>query len=326
MRGTHRIRKEIRKVRRHFVPGALVLMYHRVIDLENDPYFLAVSPANFRQQIEYIKSTCHIMPLHVLIETIRDGKLPNRAAAITFDDGYIDVLEQAYPILNEAQAPATVYITSGHIGSRREFWWDDLERLLILPETQPEILHLEVNGQDYEWYVSSDRNRGKLHHDLYQLVKPLKHEGRIHILDQLGDWAGLESNGRPQYRTMDETEVIQLAKDGIIEIGAHTVTHPMLSSLTPDDQTREIVEGRHTLEEIIGEEVHSFAYPYGKAEDFTQESVQIVRSAGFSFGCSSICGSVESGSDIFQLNRCGIHNWEIDTFIQHIEDFFISAQ
>lgn len=314
------------RIRRRFVPGALILMYHRVVDLPADPYLLAVSPDNFRQQLEYIKSTCNVMPLRALYESLKDGNLPKRAVAITFDDGYIDVLEQAYPIMKEMQVPATVFIPSGHIGSRREFWWDDLERLVLLPETLPDTLSLAIDGQNHEWNGSMIESREQFRSEIYRLVKPLKHDERIRVLDQLADWAGLEANGRPEYRTMDASEVIQLCREGLVEIGAHTVTHPALSSLPSEEQLREITLGRLALEEIIGGKVQSFAYPYGDIGDFTKETTEIVNAAGFSLACTTVYGSVEAGCDFYQLNRCGIHNWDIDTFIRNIEHYFVSIR
>ena len=323
MRGFYRIKREIYKVRRRFVPGALILMYHRVTNLANDPYLLAVSPENFNQQLDYIKSTCYVMPLLELNEAIQKGNLPNRAVAITFDDGYIDVLEQAYPILKSKQLPATVFVTSGQIGSQREFWWDDLERVLLLPDNLPKKLDLTIQGQKYQWDLLSLDEKEKVHGEVFQLIKPLKNIERMMVLDQLADWAGVGESGRTQYRTMEKSEIVQLVQDNLIEIGAHTVTHPMLSLLASDEQKREIISGRKKLEEIIDNHVQSFAYPYGKVEDYSNDSVEIVSTAGFSLGCTSICGSIEVGDDIYQLSRCGIHNWEIDTFIRKLEDFFI---
>ena len=322
MRGLNRIKKEIMRVRRRFVPGALILMYHRVIDLPVDPYLLAVSPDNFRKQLHYIKSTSNLMTLMELYDSLKEGKLPKRAVAITFDDGYIDVLEQAYPIMKEMQVPATVYIPSGHIGSHREFWWDDLERLLLLPDTLPDTLRLKIDGENHEWNRSAIESREQFRSEIYTLVKPLKHDERISVLDQLAAWTGLGSNGRPEYRTMDESEIRQLSRDGSIEIGAHTVTHPALSSLSPEDQRREITTGQRALEEITGSKVQSFAYPYGDTGDFTQETAEIVEAAGFLLAVTTVYGSVEPGDDVFQLNRCAIHNWDMDTFIRNIEHFF----
>jgi len=324
VRGIGRIKKAFCGVRRQFRPGAVILMYHRIADLPTDPYRIAVSPDHFAQHLEYIRQTCYPMRLLDLVDAVQRNSLPKRAVVISFDDGYVDNFYQAYPILASARIPATVFVTSGHIDSPREFWDDELERVLLLPERLPSCLQLRVQGEEYEWPIRSADQRQLAHRAVYRLLLPLTADERLSILAHLASWAGMEGTGRPDYRAMTSIELIQLTQNGLVELGAHTITHPVLSALSADAQYAEIVGSRQRLEAIIGSPVLTFAYPHGRVQDFTDETVEIVETAGFRAACTAIPGVVESGDDLLRLRRYWVHNWDLETFKQSLTSFFVA--
>src|SRR5207237_1342536 len=124
-------------------PGA-ILLYHRVIDLDCDPQQLAVSRANFDQQMRIVRDRMAPLPLARIIELANQAALPKNAVAITFDDGYFDNLEFAAPILKKYDIPATVYVTSGQAGNFSEFWWDELEAILLAGRRLPDQCSLTL--------------------------------------------------------------------------------------------------------------------------------------------------------------------------------------
>jgi peptidoglycan/xylan/chitin deacetylase (PgdA/CDA1 family) len=113
---------------------------------------------------------------------------------------------------------------------------------------------------------------------------------------------------------MTPDEVALLARDGLVEVGAHTMTHPRLSALSEQAQRREIRESRTRLEEVVGKAVATFAYPYGQLGDYGEESVAIVRDAGFDVACANVPGTVTRASDLFQLPRFHVSDWDGDSF------------
>jgi len=121
---------------------------------------------------------------------------------------------------------------------------------------------------------------------------------------------------------MTAGELLRLTQGGLVEIGAHTMTHRDLSALLPRVQYEEISNSRQKLEGIIGHPVRTFAYPYGTAKSFNQETVEIVRSAGFLVACTAIAGSVKSGQDPFRLPRCWVNDWGVGKFAENLELFF----
>src|SRR5439155_230903 len=101
-------------------PIGLVLLYHRVTNLQDDPQSLAVKPENFRAHITYLRDRCRLVPFDEIGDNLERGTV---SVAITFDDGYADNFIEAAPIIESIGVPVTFFITTQHIGSDREFWW-----------------------------------------------------------------------------------------------------------------------------------------------------------------------------------------------------------
>jgi peptidoglycan/xylan/chitin deacetylase (PgdA/CDA1 family) len=300
----------------------VILAYHRVDVLPTCPYPLAVSPRNFARQMEYIRQSCQPLPLLDLVTAGSSKRFPRRAVVITFDDGYVDVYTKARPILDYLQIPATIFVTVGNIDTEREFWWDELERIFLLPPDLPKSLRLCVGGEQFEWELNSDRQRREVRHRVHRLLRPLDAEERQALIGKLLRWAGLTDGGRSGYRTMTSAELIELSRQGLFEIGGHTVTHPVLSTLAPAAQRAEIINGRRRLEALTGRQVQTFSYPYGSARDYDEETVEILRSAGFVAACTTQEATLSNGMDYFRLPRYGVGDWDISLFRKRLEHWF----
>jgi peptidoglycan/xylan/chitin deacetylase (PgdA/CDA1 family) len=292
-------------------------MYHRITDLASDPY--CVAPDTFAEHVEYVRQTCQPMRLLDMVDAVQQNSLPARAVVITFDDGYAETLCQAYALLTSAQIPATVFVIAGDIDCPAQSWEDWLGQMLFRSTSLPHCLQLSVQGKEYEWPIEGVEQRRRVHATLYRLLQQLGITERLDVVNELATWAGLYGNAHPSYRAMTSTELIQLTQDGLVELGAHTVTHPILSTLPADAQQAEIAGSRERLEAIIQKPVLAFAYPYGQSKDFTDETVEIVKTAGFHVACTAISGAVEHGDDLFQLRRHYVGNWTPETFKRNLE-------
>jgi peptidoglycan/xylan/chitin deacetylase (PgdA/CDA1 family) len=135
--------------------GGLALLYHRVTAVAADPQRLAVGPERFSDHLDVLCRRGVPMSLEALTARASEGTLPAHAFAITFDDGYADVLTEAAPRLRAAGVPATVFVSTGSADVDREFWWDELERLLLGPGTLPRRLMLPVGDRMLEWDLAS---------------------------------------------------------------------------------------------------------------------------------------------------------------------------
>jgi peptidoglycan/xylan/chitin deacetylase (PgdA/CDA1 family) len=308
-------------------------MYHRVTELSNDPHLLAVTPKHFSEQMDVIRR--HFIPVRLqkLVAALRNGKSQKRAMVVTFDDGYADNLHEAAPLLKRYDIPATVFVTTGQVGNRRESWWDELDRLLLQPGLLPPELRLNINGstfefqlngastyteQDYErdrdWNIAREDDRGPrqyLFRKLLGVMSTMPGEERDRIVENLTTWAGANPNARPTHRSLTIDELIRLGKCALTEVGAHSMTHPKLAELSVVNQRREIKQSKQTLEAILNHPVTSFAFPFGSS---SPETVAIVRDEGFVCACSTRADVVSRGADYFQLPRLCVRDWDGETF------------
>jgi peptidoglycan/xylan/chitin deacetylase (PgdA/CDA1 family) len=284
----------------------LILMYHRVADLGCDPWNLAVTPERFAEQLETLTRQRTIVPLDWLVERLESGHVPEKAVAITFDDGYVDVLRNAKPVLERFGASATAYLTTGAIGRRREFWWDTLSRILLESPALPASLELRIAGRTRTWDVDSATDRGDLHRSVWSALRTLGEEPRAALLAELERWAATAPPARQSDRALDPDEVRELAASDAFTIGAHSISHASLPSLSDDGKRREVGESRSACENLVGRAVASFAYPFGDRDCTTE---RVVEEAGFRHACSTDPGVAVSIRDRFRLPRVAVENW-----------------
>ncbi len=319
----------------------IILLYHRIAELESDPQLLAVTPRHFAEHLAVLRDFADAVPLAELLSanTVRGSRRP--AFAVTFDDGYADNLYNAKPILDRFDVPGTVFVTTSYIGSDREFWWDDLERLLLLPGRLPETLGLtigptthqwDINGaalyteDDYQqhrvWCVETPGNPTTRHHayrQLCELLKSVPSEAREAALDVLSGLAGATRVGRQTHRALSENELVRMVDGTRLEVAAHSVTHTALAGLIPAEQRAEIHGSKARLQEITGLPVNGFAYPFGGRHDYSPATVDIVRDAGFLVACSNRPTPVRRRSDPLQLPRLLVRDWDGDAFGRQLQ-------
>lgn len=315
----HLANKRLKAFKRRRKPAAVILMYHRISDVALEPNWLAVSPRNFAQHLEHIRQAYHPIRLLDLVDAIQSRSIPRRAVTVTFDDGYRDNFTQALPLLETAQIPATVFVTAGSIGSTKEFWWDELSRMILAPPNVPPTLSLQIQGRHSTWNTASPEQRQAAYSALKEVTKPLPAATQDNILTDLARWSGLKRELRDDYRTMTAAELQQLVQSDYIDLGAHTMTHPLLPTLSPEAQYSEIVNSSRCLEALVNQPISTFAYPNG---DSNGETLKIVEEAGFRAACTTLPGCVHSDDNLFLLRRCGVNDWGIETFKRNLATFF----
>lgn len=329
------LRDAARWVQRRIGSHALILVYHRVLTLESDPWKISVSPAHFAAQLAVIKRSFRPQPLAELHADLHTGKLRHRSVVVTFDDGYTDNLETALPLLDAAGVPATFFLTSGTLGQQHEFWWDELDRLLLTPGDLPGQFATTIAGNIRHWelaaaahYSADDAQRTRnwrawepapgprqeMFYELWAALIGLPAAERQRIIGELQDWAGAGTAPRPNYLTIQPEQVSQFANTPRIEVGAHTVSHAMLASLSRTEQQHEICASKATLETLTGKPITSFAYPFGGPNHLTAETVDLVREAGFARACINISKLTTHRTQPFQLPRLQVHDWDGPTF------------
>ena len=325
-----------RKARR---PEALILMYHRISDSGCDPWGLGVTPERFAEHLKVLRREARPMCLRRMTKELGQGTLKPGAVAVTIDDGYANNLHRAKPLLERHEVPATVFVTTGMVGRNREFWWDELEAILLAPGDLPQVLRLEIRGQTHQWalveaarYSPEQSRRDKalkawegrpgsrhaFYFSVWKKLKLLSQAAREKALDDIRAWAGGSRGLRDSHRPLTQDELRAL-DGGPVDVGAHTVSHPSLTKHPANVQKQEIRESKRWLEDFLGRTVQSFAYPYG---DRSRATAAFVEEAGFDLACTTQASPVFSGNNLYELPRVEVLDWDGTEFARCLAESF----
>ena len=289
-----------------------ILMYHRVGDPGADPWHIAVSPHRFAEHMEVLAERRQVLPLSGLAPgASRDSGLPQ--VAITFDDGYAGVIEHAQPVLEQHGFAATVFVTTGMLGSAREYWWDELTRIVLEHRWSRDVDLPAPRAGAPLARIGPSLSRGELralHDRLWRELRELADSERSAWLAQLADTAGCPLAARASHRVMTPAEVSQTVGT-LLAIGAHGRSHVPLVALGAPALAEEIAGSRDRCAELTGVEPDSFAYPFGDHDD---ASVAAVRDAGFATAVTVLPGVVRPATDPLRLPRIEVRDWDAAMF------------
>ncbi len=287
----------------------LVLLYHRVHDAR-DVHGLNVTAGELDGHLEWLGRACTVVPLEHLLES-PDTDLPDRAVALTFDDGYEDNLQAAVPVLERYGAPATFFATTRWLDGPGEYWWDALERILLGSVPVPASLELTVRGNVLRLSTRSAEERLAAHWRLHPALVHATLAERDELIAALEAWGG---GSPPRYRPMDADALRALAGRPGMAIGAHSVTHLALPDQSADVSLREIVASRDQLAALVGRPVHCFAYPYGAVD---RSAARLVRSQ-MRWGLSCEEAAVASSCDAARVPRLDVKAWSVEEFADRV--------
>ena len=328
------------KLRGGLSARGLILMYHRISEPDLDPWGLRVSLNHFAEQLEVINRYLHPLSMPEFLGYLQRGRVPNRSVVVTFDDGYVDNLRHAKPLLERFGVPATIFIVTEAISGEQNFWWDELEWALLQPGTLPDGLELRMNGSRYEWqlgdarrYSLQDRQEDRQRRPweaapgtrlaffylIWQRLQELSKPERCEALDTICAWAGVSKDSLRGDRALSKNEVKVLGEGGLIELGAHTMTHPSLKGLSAAQQMEEISGSKIQLENIVGHPVKCFSYPHG---EYSLETMELVQKAGFQGACTTNFKCVRPGADPFELPRFQIDDWSGEEFLRRLARWY----
>jgi peptidoglycan/xylan/chitin deacetylase (PgdA/CDA1 family) len=257
------------------------------------------------------------MPLPQLAMAAREGWLPERAVAVTFDDGYLDNLRVASPILLEYAVPATFFITDAVLEGRVAYWWDALAAMFFGTAPLPPRLALRAARDTIDLPTASAQEREHAHWILYHRLREADAPERDALLAQVKAWAGVTTadDGRP----MNRFELEDLARRPGHSIGGHGSDHLSYSAHPPAVVRRDVRENRMKLEVAVGRIVTSFAYPYGDHDD---QSVEIVDELGYRAAVTCVEGLVRPRTDPLRLPRVAIGPADAARFADRLQALF----
>jgi peptidoglycan/xylan/chitin deacetylase (PgdA/CDA1 family)/CelD/BcsL family acetyltransferase involved in cellulose biosynthesis len=285
-------------------PAARILYYHRVND-DNDPFFPAIPTALFEREMRYLAKHYKVLSLSGLRRHLESGA-PETVLAITFDDGYQDNYHNAFPILRRYKLPATIFLTTEPIESREPLWFERLA--LALKNTPRDCLDLELDIPRRFW-LRTEQERLDANGRLGQLFRTMPDAEMRRRLVEVFGLLDPQNDGERREKMLTWDQVREMKSHGI-EFGGHTVTHPFLSRVTPEQAVREVTECKKRIEAELQAPVKYFAYPNGREEDFRSWNTQLLRNAGYQAALTTIWGVNYSSTDPMQFHRG--QPWEED--------------
>ena len=288
-------------------PNAQILIYHRVND-EGDPYFGGIPVALFERQIAYLAANYHVMPLDDLVGAAREGALPPRAVAITLDDGYRDNYVHAFPIFQRHRIPASIFLTTAAIGSDRPIWHDDV--FSAFRDTRADSL-APFGPRGITGLLSTVPDRLRVQQEVLGYLRSISDEERAAGVLRLRGALGVGPVPPAPGLMLSWDEVREMARGGV-RFGSHTVTHPILSRVDGERAKRELVESKARIEDELKSAVTGFAYPNGTRADYTPETKELLRDAGYAYAVTTIAGTNDRTTDPYELRRAT--PWEEDIF------------
>jgi len=319
---------------------AVVLMYHRINDIRVDPWQLAVNPQNFDEQLQVLKKKYKVIQVVELAEQIKKGRISSNQVCITFDDGYLDNYENAKPLLQKYNCPATFFIASHFIVSQQSYWWDELQSIILetpaLPQNFSIAIHtetltynLENNGilsedqkQKHEkwiWPATPPTQRAALYLALWERMKPLPLDEIVSILISLNEIALIGSKKQSTGSSMNAVQLKDLSDEPLFKIGLHTATHPDLSSHSIEFQKNEICKNKEGLEHICDHVIDTISYPYGA---HNPDTISVVSDLRLQSAFTTKASVITIKSPVYRLGRYQVLNINGEAFEKELSRIF----
>ena len=277
-----------------------ILMYHRFGSAGTTR---SLQPAALEQQLRHLLRHYSVMPLRDIVECIREQKsLPRLPVALTVDDGYSDFVELAYPVFQRLRVPVTLYVTSQFVSGRLWLWWDSIRHLV---ERAPaRSVDFGFGGSSIRLQLLGERDRGIAWSALADVGVRLSPDLRDQMIVELQRRLGimLPPEPTPEFAAASWPQLRQL-DPSIVEIGAHTRTHPILSRCDAPRILDEVAGSRADIEAQLDRQVVSFCYPNGQPDDVDERCLSAARDAGYQSAVMACGGFCSSQSDPFALER-----------------------
>jgi peptidoglycan/xylan/chitin deacetylase (PgdA/CDA1 family) len=294
-----------RLLHRHFFPQKLtIITYHAVVRSPLKIYdWCFLGEESFRQQLTYLKKHFDVVSLAAAVEALWAGKLNRPTAVITLDDGYQNNYSVAFPILREFGLPATVFIATGFIDTDDTLW--TLRLNLSLAATKRTSLPWNGKNLDLSDTPSRAKANVMIRKSLRDLPRPELMSRLSEIIKMLGEDPKRPVELDSPFRMLTAQAVKEMNESGLIEFGAHTHTHRILTRLSSNECKKEIELSLRGVEELSGRTCRFFAYPLGGREHYNQQSIDILRSFGIRAAVTTRTGANDRKTPLLELRRYG---------------------
>jgi peptidoglycan/xylan/chitin deacetylase (PgdA/CDA1 family) len=286
-------------------------MYHAVVRSPLEvPDWCFLDEAAFRSQVHYLKQHFDVLPLSEAVARLSSGALQRPTVAITLDDGFQNNHEVAFPILREAGLPATVFLVTGLVDSDDTIWFCRVNRA-VAAATAP---WFEWEGRRFN--LAGPAAKAESSHLIQERLKRFPHPELLSQLRQvvlaLGDDPDRPIEAGSPFRILNREAIAEMAASGLIEFGAHTRSHAILSRLPPEARRDEIEQSLSAILKLTGRRCELFAYPNGTGHDYDVESIRILEANGVRAAVTVTWGANDRATPTLELRRYGVGpDWSV---------------
>ncbi|MGL1931975.1 MAG: polysaccharide deacetylase family protein [Desulfotalea sp.] len=294
-----------------------ILNYHLVTDeISAFPDWCNLPLLQFTEQMKYLANHYDVIHLSEAITVLQEGKQRERPiAVITFDDGFKNNCDLALPVLKKENLPATIFLTTNFIDSDNILWFGKLHDALS------SSTKTDLNWNNMIYNITTPEDKSNTYRDLQKRLKKYHHSQLLeevdYILSQLDDTSQNSTNqATSTYEMLDKHDIHTMLKSGLIEFGAHTSDHAILSKLSTEEQKEQIQKSISTIEELTGKIDIAFAYPNGTPQDYSSTTIKELIEANATCAMTTQSGFNYKETNIYELKRIGVgSDWNIGSFI-----------
>jgi peptidoglycan/xylan/chitin deacetylase (PgdA/CDA1 family) len=258
-------------------------MYHRISPPGSTE---GISADVFRQQMEMLKRSFNVMTLNELMRFHDNGYTPDNAVVVTFDDGYHDFADYAFPILRELNIPATLFVTTGFVGG--DLWlWPDQIRYALDNTKVPKIQLPGVSGS-----LNIAEEPEQCWHRIADHCMLVSNTEKLTLIDTLFERLDIEKpvTAPAAYRPLTWDQIREMKEQGL-EVGSHSHSHPILTQLDDDELRMELAFSREAIQKQLNVATPAFCYPNGQKIDFDARVQAKVREAGYEYAIAAFPGA-----------------------------------
>jgi peptidoglycan/xylan/chitin deacetylase (PgdA/CDA1 family) len=272
-----------------------ILMLHRICPSQTiesqsaETRALQNTAEELEQMLEYLmKHRYQILSMDGVVEMLIGKRPKKRFVAFTFDDGYRDNLNLAYPIFKKFDAPFTIYITSSFPNQTAVLWWYLLDDLI----NTNRIVEIELDNETRVFDTSTDNGIQQLSQAVRQFIKYSSKEEYLPRIKQVFEPFNMDIYALTRELALSWEEIERLNRDPLVTIGCHTVNHLVLSKLSDEDARKEIADNKEELETRLAQPVHHFAYPYGGSTQAGKREMQMASEMDFHSAVTTRPGNI----------------------------------
>lgn len=276
--------------------GAIMTLHHvrpPRLDRFQPNRLLEVNPAFFERVIRRLRrSGTDLVSLDEMHRRMTERDFKKRFVCVTFDDGYRDNLDFAYPVLKKYEVPFAIYVATGFIDRVGEMWWLTLEAVIA----RNEYIGLQMDGQDRWFHCRTTEEKRAVYEHLYWWLRKHKSEDDLRkVVRELATRYHVDISKFCADLCMTWQELATLAADPLVTIGAHTVNHVMLAKVSDKAVRSELANSRDVIEAALSVRPQHFAYPVGDPTSAGPREFKIAAELGYKTAVTTRPGAIFPG-------------------------------